>query len=172
MTPEKIIYILIGQKGSGKSFIGTIIQEIYGIEFVRVEDIARQLKKNRTVDDESYHKEAFFQIESHLRETLKSIPALVFESTGLTSHFDDMLVNLQRDYHVITIGVKADSELCLERIKNRDRSIHINVSDKEVTRINSLVLQKNRVCDYELRNDGSREELIGAVGNIFIRNQL
>ncbi len=172
MSPDRIIYILIGQKGSGKSFIGTIIQEIYGIAFVRVEDIARQSKKNRAVDDESYHKEAFFQIESHLREVLKNIPALVFESTGLTSHFDNMLESLKRDYRVITISVKAKSELCLERIKNRDRVIHINVSDKEVMHINSLVLHKNRVCDHELGNNGSREELINAIGNIFKQNQL
>ncbi|EOZ98800.1 hypothetical protein A33Q_1454 [Indibacter alkaliphilus LW1] len=35
---SKIIYLLIGQKGSGKSFIGTLMEKEFGIKFIRVED--------------------------------------------------------------------------------------------------------------------------------------
>ena len=171
MPPEKNIYILIGQKGSGKTLIGTIIQELYGITFVRVEDIARKVKKNREIEDESYLNEVFTEIESHLRNILKNRTDIVFESTGLTTHFDRMLKNLKQDFRVISIAVKADPELCLKRIKNRDQSIHINVSDNEAIYINSLVRKKNMECNFEINNDGGREEVVSALGNIFDRKE-
>ncbi len=94
---DNSIYIFIGQKGSGKSFTGKIVQDLYGIYFIRVEDIAKQIKKGRSIDDDSYHKEVFNQIESYLRKVLKSNSHIIFESNGLTSHFDLMLENLERD---------------------------------------------------------------------------
>ena len=65
MSLPKNIYILIGQKGSGKSFTGQIIQDKFGVKFVRVEEIAKRIKRNREVDDESYHRDAFTEIESN-----------------------------------------------------------------------------------------------------------
>lgn len=164
---KKSVYILIGQKGSGKTFAGQIIQDRYGIKFVRVEDIARGIKKGRTVTDESYHIEVFSHIESYLRKVLKEEPAVVFESTGLGSIFDRMRQTLSKDFKVVTIAVKADSELCLERIKTRDQSIHINVSDEDIKYINLLVRQRNFKCDFELNNNGSREELVSLLDDIF-----
>ena len=119
------------------------------------------------MDDESYHKEVFLKIESHLRSTLEDEPAIVFESTGLGAHFKEMLENLKRSFKVITIGIKADQELCLERIKSRDQSIHIDVSDEDVLLINSLVRRMNMNCDYEIDNNGTIEEFSSLLKNIF-----
>ncbi len=167
MSLMKKIYLLIGQKGSGKSFAGQIIQDLYGIKFVRVEEIAKRVKRDRAVDDRKYHNEVFFHIESKLRKVLKNNSSVVFESTGVGSAFERMLENLQKDFNVITIGIKADPELCLERLKSRDQSIHINVSDEDVKYINSMVLHRNFSCDYEIHNNGSREELISSLEIIF-----
>ena len=167
MSLPKNIYILIGQKGSGKSFTGQIIQDKFGVKFVRVEDIAKRIKRNREVDDESYHRDAFTEIELHLRRVLEDEPSVVFESTGLGVHFDQMLQNLKSSYKVITIGIKTDPDLCLKRIKSRDQSIHIDVSDKDVKYINSLVRQRNFECDFEIDNNGSRGELISLLHDIF-----
>jgi len=167
MTFQKNIYLLIGQKGSGKTLAGQMIQDLFGIKFVRVEDIARRAKRDRAVDDESYHKEAFSKIESHLKSILENEPAIVFESTGLGAHFKEMLENLKRSFKVITIGIKADQELCLERIKSRDQSIHIDVSDEDVLLINSLVRRMNMNCDYEIDNNGTIEEFSSLLKNIF-----
>jgi shikimate kinase len=167
MSSDKTIYILIGQKGSGKTFAGQIIQDTYSIKFVRVEDIAKKVKKARSLYDESYHNEAFNQIEFHLREVLENTKSVVFESTGLGSAFDRMLNSLKRDYKLFTIGIKADPDLCLERITNRDQSTHINVSDEDVIHINYLVRENNFAYDFELNNNGSREALVSGLETIF-----
>ena len=169
MSSDKKLYILIGQKGSGKSFIGNMIQDLYGIKFINVENIALKVKRDRAIDDESYLVEVFFKIESHLRNALRDEASIIFESTGLSRQFDMMLVNLKMDYRVTTIKVNADENLCIERIHSRDKSTHVNVSDSEIMRINAFVRQKNLVCDYEINNDGHVEDLVSKLSKIFRR---
>jgi shikimate kinase len=154
---SKIIYLLIGQKGSGKSFIGSLIEKEFGIKFVRVEDWVKLVKKCRSVEDETYLKQAFEVIENGIRECLKDIDKLVFESTGLTTYFDQMLQSLERDYNVTTIGIKANSEICLERVRKRDQTIHINISDGQVSMINKKVILKDLQTDYQINNEMKTE---------------
>lgn len=163
----KTIFVVIGQKGTGKSLFCRIVHELYGILFLQVEIIAREVKKERNVFDESYHDEVYIQIESQIRGQLKNCSAVIFESTGLAAQFDMMIENLKNDFKIVSIYIKSDPELCLERIKNRDTAIHINVSDKDVKYINRLVLGKKFNCDYTIENNGSRDELIRSVKNIF-----
>ena len=92
MADNKIIYLLIGPKGSGKTFIGSLFNQ-YGVEFVRVEDWAKEVKGSRDVTDKSYIDEIFRLIEELLTEKMHQTDRIVFESTGLTDSFDRMLEN-------------------------------------------------------------------------------
>lgn len=138
----KTIYLLIGQKGSGKSFIGTIFEQEFGIRFLRVEDWARQIMMGREIDDETYLNQVFEAIEAGVRDSLMGANEIVFESTGLTPHFDRMLENLQRDFRVKTIYINAQADTCLNRVKSRDLTIHIDVSDQQVNMINEKVVER------------------------------
>jgi predicted kinase len=161
---SKIIYLLIGQKGSGKSFIGTLMEKEFGIKFIRVEDWAKKIKKDRNVDNEAYLKQVFEEIESGIRDSLSDKDKIVFESTGLTEHFDLMLESLRRDFQVTTIGVYADSTTCLKRVKSRDQEIHINISDDQVLMINEKVRERNFETDFSIINeDKSEKELINEI---------
>lgn len=164
---SKIIYLLIGQKGSGKSFIGTLFNNEFGIKFIRVEDWAKKIKKDRDVDNEAYLKQVFGEIEKGIRDSLTDEDKIVFESTGLTEYFDKMLEGLRRDFQIITIGVKADFTICLERVKSRDQVIHINISDDQVLMINEKVRERNYKTDFYIDNENkSEKELIREISNI------
>ncbi|MCZ7609655.1 MAG: AAA family ATPase [Ignavibacterium sp.] len=164
---KKSVLILIGQKGSGKSFIGTLFEKNFGIKFIRVEDWAKRIKKERAVDNEEYLKQVFEEIEKGIRNCLNETDNLVFESTGLTKYFDRMIQNLSQDFKVTTIGVYADGTTCLERVKSRDRDIHINVSDNEVLMINDKVRERNFVTDFSIINENKLEkELINEIAKI------
>lgn len=164
---QKSIYLLIGQKGSGKSFIGTIFDKEFGIQFVRVEDWAKQIKRDREINDESYLRQVFAEIEKGIRQTLLGTDKLVFESTGLTEYFDAMLESLKKDFKVTTIAIKADSATCLERVRSRDLKIHINVSDDQVLMVNRKVLERNMKTDFYIENENrSKEALMTEVGKI------
>lgn len=78
---------------------------------------------------------------------------IVFESTGLTEQFDRMLAKLQSDFNVVTIGVQADSNLCIEWVKSRDAEAHISISDDHVALINEQVLEKDIRTRYVIKNN-------------------
>jgi dephospho-CoA kinase len=153
-----MIYLLIGPKGSGKSYLGQLMEKYYGIRFLRVEDWARQIKRDRAVDNEIYLKEVFAAIEAGVRKELELKYPVVFESTGLTGYFDAMLENLKRDYAVKTIAITTDPTICLQRVRSRDQSIHINVSDAQVSEINARVVQKQIKTDFIIDNSDKQEE--------------
>ncbi len=153
-----MIYLLIGPKGSGKSYIGQLMEKYFGIRFLRVEDWARQIKRDRSVDNKTYLKEVFAAIEAGVRKELELRCPVVFESTGLTGYFDAMLENLKRDYAVRTIAIMTDLSICLQRVRSRDQSIHINVSDAQVSEINARVFEKQIKTDFIIDNTDKQEE--------------
>ncbi|MGX1929371.1 hypothetical protein [Flagellimonas sp. 2504JD4-2] len=153
-----MIFLLIGQKGSGKSFIGELMEAHFGLKFIRVEDWAKSIKKGRTSLDDTYVKEVFDTIEKGIRLAIQEHGTLVFESTGLTMYFDHMLDSLQADFHVVTIGVAANPDDCLERLKSRDQSIHIKMSEEQLLAINEAVRTKNLATDFTIDNRGKTPE--------------
>jgi predicted kinase len=167
MNDNRIIYLLIGPKGSGKSFIGSLFQEYFGITFVRVEDWAKTIKRDRNVDNDEYIKEVFSAIGKGIFEIMETHDSIVFESTGLSEHFENMLADLSLKFRVIQIQVKADLDLCLRRVKTRDQAIHINVSDEQVHAINTAVAQKQRDIKLIIENTHkTKEQLIDEIRNL------
>lgn len=148
-----MIFLLIGPKGSGKSFIGTLFNKYYDIEFLRVENWLLGIKKERSLNNPEYIRESFQIIEEGVRKSLNKSDKLVFESTGLSSSFDSMLKSLRHDYKVVTIRINTDLEICLQRIKSRDQSIHINVSDDQVEEINTAITLKNLKTEFTINNN-------------------
>lgn len=155
---KKKIILLLGPKGSGKTYIGYLLQRERNIPFLRVEDIARKVQKGRAVEASAYLSDVFAVIEKGVRQEISHHPHLIFESTGLTEYFDQMLDNLRRDFQVTLIRIRTKPDLCLERVKTRDQSIHINVSDEQVNEINAAVVKKEIKVDGEIFNDNATEQ--------------
>ncbi|MDD9943517.1 MAG: AAA family ATPase [Myxococcales bacterium] len=153
----KTIHILIGPKGSGKTFIGSLLERRLGVPFLRVEDIARRVKGDRSHDDAAYIYDVFSAIEGAVRQRLTVSDELAIESTGLTDAFDQMLVGLERDFQVNLIRITADPGRCLQRVRERDVAQHVDVSDNHVRRINQMVAQKQLSWCGEIANDDADE---------------
>jgi shikimate kinase len=154
---QRTLHILIGPKGSGKTFIGSLLQRRLGIPFLRVEDIALAVKRERSHQDESYVREVFGAIEAAVRERLQTSRELVIESTGLTEAFDSMLARLEQDITVNLVRVRAEAETCLRRVKQRDQSVHVDVSDVHVKQINEMVAAKTWPFKGEIDNQAADE---------------
>lgn len=128
-----------------------------------MEDIALRFKKERQFNDADYIQEVFQCIEMTVRKILVTEDEVVFESTGLTDAFDQMLLRLKRDFKVILIHIKTDLEKCLTRVKSRDQSIHINVSDEHVMAINRQAVNKSLAYDGVIDNNkATAKEIIHA----------
>ena len=68
---------------------------------MRVENWVLEVRKGRSLDDQKYIKDAFHTIEEKVRQALREVDQLVFESTGLTEHFDEPLLE-----HIFTFSRK------------------------------------------------------------------
>ena len=163
----KTVYILTGLKGSGKTYIGNLLSERLSIPFLRVENIFLKTKTNDPLKDQNYISSGFTNVEKEIRSLLTGIDQLTIESTGITTQFDTMVSNLKKDFIVKLIKISAFPDLCFKRVKDRDQSDHISVSDDQVLEINKLAAKVS--LDYDLiihNNIQTDEDIIEQFGSM------
>jgi len=144
----KTVYVLIGLKGSGKTYTGKLLSERLAIPFLRVEDIFLKLKTTNPPDDQNYVTRGYENVENEIRSLLTGFDELTIESTGIAFQFREMIAKLKIDFDVKLIKIDTDPELCFQRVKWRNQTGHIHVSDEMLAEINKL---SESVCyDYDL----------------------
>lgn len=158
MSNTRQILLLIGPKGSGKTFIGQLLQHHYQINFLRVEDWVKEFRRKPDLSSDDYLRQVFGLIEEGVRKALGENRIITFESTGLTDHFDAMIASLKKDFLVTTIGVQTDPDLCVQRVKTRDASMHLPFSESQIKAINKAATQKNMATDFQLDNSNRTVE--------------
>jgi shikimate kinase len=155
---KKQVIILIGLKGSGKTYIGTMLQDKIGIQFFRVEDIWLSHKSVRVTN--KYIQDGFTLVEQEIDRLLINKNRITIESTGTTKCFIMFLERLKTKYDIKLIKVQTSPELCLTRIKSRDLSVHVPVSDDIVTQINQDALKVDLNYDLIIDNERSSDNEI------------
>jgi shikimate kinase len=161
MDKQKTIFLLIGPKGGGKSFVGGLFEEYFDIPFIPVEDWLIKSSKGKDFRDESHLQASFETIESGIRENIRHQDKLVFESTGLSQHFNKMLNNLHKDHKVVPVFIYAGMHRCLQRIRKRDQDKHIYISEEDIIEINHAVMEKDQIFEHRIDNTNkSIEELL------------
>ncbi len=151
MTVMKQVIILIGLKGSGKTYIGTLVQEKLGIKFFRVENVWLTVKSERLSD--KYMKEGFNLVESEIDNLLLHSDRIIIESTGTTEYFKSFLQKLKSKYDVKLVKIETSRDICYKRLKSRDASIHIPVSDDLLEKINQEAIKVELEFDTIIENE-------------------
>ena len=155
---SKTLFILIGPKGSGKTHIGTLVQQELGIVFIRIEDLWVKLKEERFSNE--YLRKGFSQVEKEINNKFKETNTLIVESTAASTEFHNLLSRLKANYEVKLIQIIAPLDLCLERIKKRDQSIHIAVSEAQIEEINRISSSADLPFDLTIKNDKTTDDEI------------
>jgi len=155
---NKQVIILIGLKGSGKTYIGTLIQDNIGIKFFSVENVWLSLKSGRLSNE--YILEGFSIVEKEIDKLLLDTDRITIESTGTTDYFHKFLDRIKVKYDVKLVKIQTNPELCLKRIKSRDSSLHVPVSDDIVDKINQDALKVNLNYDLIIDNENSSDDKI------------
>lgn len=157
---QKKLFLLIGPKGAGKTYISSLIEKSFGVKFFRVEDVWLKLKNEKNFASEKEYfdkldefcKEGNIIVKDKIDELLKIHDSLVIESLGIAPHFDSFLSDLKKVANVVPIKIFANPELCIERVKTRDQSIHIAVSDDKVKEVNEKAFQVKMDFAFEINN--------------------
>ena len=154
----KQVIMLIGLKGSGKTYIGSLMQKQFGIRFFRVENIWRSLKSERF--SKEYILEGMGLVEYEIDTLLTREDKIIIESTGITDYFKSFLDRLKSKYGIKLVKIRTSPETCIKRVKSRDGSIHIPVSDDILDQINREALEVEMKYDLIIDNEKTSDREI------------
>jgi len=149
---NKIVIILVGPKGAGKTYIGQLIEHELEIPFLWVEKLGLENMKTSLLSGEEQIKEFFHLEEEEIDRILQTENIVVFESTGSHDYFYVVLNRLKEKYTVKLIQVKSPLQVCSQRIKTRDVSNQIPVTEELINRINAKASQVQLEWDFCLDN--------------------
>ena len=153
---SKTLYMLIGPKGSGKTYIGTLVAAHTDIHFIRVEPIWLQLQPGE---------DGWRKIEATIDEAFKTHDRLMIESLGAGEAFQSFHRSLAAKYPIKMIRVYADLNTCLARVQSRSAADHIAVSDDKVIEYNRIAATVTYDWAAEIDNNrpASKDSILATV---------
>ena len=156
---NKTLYMLIGPKGSGKTYIGSRIEQLTGLKFLRVEPLWLGLAEGE---------DGWDRVEREIDALFLQHDKVIIESLGAGEGFNCMYASLKDKYHVKLIKVEADLDECLRRVRDRDNADHIPVSDERVREYNRIAASIEHPWDAILDNNGpaTDEEILKAIASL------
>ncbi|HEY9877506.1 MAG TPA: AAA family ATPase [Leptolyngbyaceae cyanobacterium] len=154
------LVLLVGLKGSGKTFTGGVLEKYLDVKFLRIEPIFLELlQREPELADIPLEQRGFQIVLSKLDELAQSNATLCFESTGTAHTFSELLAALHQGFRVFLVHVKAPLNTCIERVMTRDASAHIPVSDHRLKEINERALLVDLPWDLEIDNSEFQDEI-------------
>jgi shikimate kinase len=159
MSNQKILYMLIGPKGSGKTHIGTLVNRYTDIVFLRVEPVWLGLKPGE---------DGWKKVEAVIDSMFQMHNKVMIESLGIGEGFSEFYAALAKKYFIKMIRVYADLQACFTRVKNRNNAEHIAVSDDKVIEFNKIAATVTYNWDLEINNNdpAADEDIINAIQSI------
>ena len=154
MESEKTVYLLIGAKGSGKTYIGEILEKSLGVRFLSVEPlliahIALAKSPSDRLEYDGYDIE-----ESAIDEILLTQNEVITESTGSSEHLLNFIRNLRTKYTIRLMRVLCPLEECFKRVKSRNSADQFYVPDDRINSINEKTIRLELDWDLEIDNSG------------------
>ncbi len=146
---DKVLYMLIGPKGSGKTTIGALVDEHTDIAFIRVEAIWLSLLP----DEDGWKK-----IEAVIDAMFETHDRLMIESLGAGDGFRRFYSALASKYSIKMVHVWADLDTCMARVRSRSSHDHIAVSDDKVQEYNRIAADVTFDWDLEIDNTGPKPD--------------
>lgn len=139
----KILCLLVGPKGAGKTHIGTELQKQEILHFFSVEPVwVGELKKNTS------HDQINEIIIQEIHKLFKLYDILCIEALGIGQQYHQLTTEMMAHYKVVYIRVQTNLDLCIQRIQSRDQSVHINVPLEQIRMYNEMV--QNTKFDWDL----------------------
>ena len=153
---SRVLYILIGPKGSGKTHIGMLVHRHTNIHFVRVEPIWLSLAPGE---------DGWQKVEDAIDAAFLTHDHIMIESLGAGEGFLAFYHSLRAKYEIKMIRVYADLNTCLQRVRTRSSADHIPVSDDKVAEYNCIAAEVTYPWALEIDNNqpASDDKILAAI---------
>ncbi len=152
------VFILIGPKGSGKTFIGEVLERAFHLPFLRVEALLIAHIEKFGEPEGGLKRHGFDIEEEAIDATLRTNAAVIFEATGSSEYFPSVLDNLGAKYNVKLIRILCPLDTCIERIKQRASAGQFAVADDLVNQINRRSAAVSLAWDLVIDNSNPASE--------------
>lgn len=150
---KKTVYLLVGAKGSGKTYIGDLLERSLGIEFIRVEQRAIEHLDSLPLDTRQLINDGFELELKWIEDALLTSDEVVSEATGSSKYLPWFLDQISEKYDLKLIRVVCPLEVCFDRVKRRSNIHHHDVSDEKLREINAA--SHNAKLDWTLEIDNT-----------------
>lgn len=162
--PRPRLVVLVGPKGSGKSTIGTMLAESAGAHFFRVEPVFLENIREGGATGDDLTRRGFQRVDAELRVRAALHPLIVIEATGAWPEFGAVLAGYRTMFNVALARIRAPLDVCRTRVRTRDTTVHIPVSDDRADAINAVAARVELDWDLDFDNGGpaTREDILRA----------
>lgn len=151
MSPvSKHVLVLVGLKGAGKTTIGAFLERAFGLRFLRVEPLWIEHRRDPRNDD--WERDGYQKVANAVRGELVAHDVVVIELTGASAWTKTFVDQLRTLAKVHLARVEAPPEVCLGRVRGRDATDHIPVSDERVAEINAAAASVSLTFDASFAN--------------------
>ncbi len=165
---KKVVYLLVGAKGSGKTHIGSLLERVLNIQFLKVEQrlieyIGSTESKSEQLPNDGYDLE-----EKWIGEILQYRDEVISEATGSSKYLLRFIHRLGSKYILKLIRINCPLDICFERVKKRGATDHFNVQDDKIRSINASSHNVQLDWDLEIDNAGpaTESEIVNVFNNI------
>ncbi len=142
----KTLYTLIGPKGSGKTYIGSLLDKELHIPFLNVETAVWLHIVPQDMSD-AYFRKGFSKVEEEIHRQFVHTDKLIVDSVGTSPYFVALLDHIRSMYQVKFIKVVAPLNLCIDRIHRRDETLHVPMTEEQIKTMNA---QEPLIKNYDL----------------------
>jgi limonene-1,2-epoxide hydrolase len=156
-----MLVILVGPKGSGKSYIGRILGAHLGVHFFHVEPLWLSYHREcSAAGRQPIIAEGIARVYPVLARALAEHPHVCVETTGASSEILDALLALRPRSEIVIARVTAPLELCLQRISTRDQTDQIPLETESIRKVYALSESLLLESDITLNNTQLTEQEI------------
>lgn len=149
----KLLVVLTGPKGCGKSHIGRVLDSRLGVSFVDVEPLwAGYYSACKANGRAATPQEGIALIIPVLLRDLESRDHVSIETTGAAPEIVERLLGAWPRSDTLVAHVRAPLDLCLKRIAARSPSAHIPVDEIDIRAIHELSLAASSRADLIVDN--------------------
>lgn len=161
---RRMLVLLVGPKGSGKSHIGRVLERRLGAHFFHVEPLwMAYYAECRRAGREPGVPEGIARVHPRIAEELRAHDLVCVETTGASPEILDGLLSLAPPSERLVVRVAAPLEVCLERIAVRDPSVQIPMDPEMIRRVHALSETADVPMAFTVTNTDLTDDAIAEV---------
>jgi len=136
-TGKKIVYLMIGAKGSGKTYIGNLLESKLGIHFIRVEQRLIEHIRSENLESDHLLNDGYDLEFNWIEDILQNNDEVISEATGSSKHLPEFINHLKTHYELRLVRISCPLDICFNRTKERVQDHQFQVTDESIRSINA-----------------------------------